>query len=257
MVQAARGLLSAVTRVLLLADMVVVKQIISVKKKVRPFVSSAHSYRRIVRLGHVDFEPTGSGHLVFGVRQILRCLRQPNGRVGPSDGRSTKCTFVDIYRSVYKSLSLCSGSERRTPSISTIRFSDHSREVNHAHPHLIQGTSLAGYLPAFPSSFYRCSLVVPSAHRMCSLASMPRSRLRSSSVRTRHGPIDRLRFWLDLIKQQHSHDDLAPDQERDQFRQSPPTIRSTVERLVSMHSIIVVSLVRRGNAQRVVDIEHD
>lgn len=32
MVQAARGLLSAVTRVLLLADMVVVKQIISVKK---------------------------------------------------------------------------------------------------------------------------------------------------------------------------------------------------------------------------------
>lgn len=34
MVQAARGLLSAVTRVLLLADMVVVKQIISVKKKV-------------------------------------------------------------------------------------------------------------------------------------------------------------------------------------------------------------------------------
>jgi hypothetical protein len=35
MVQAARGLLSAVTRVLLLADMVVVKQIISVKKKVR------------------------------------------------------------------------------------------------------------------------------------------------------------------------------------------------------------------------------
>jgi hypothetical protein len=35
MVQAARGLLSAVTRVLLLADIVVVKQIISVKKKVR------------------------------------------------------------------------------------------------------------------------------------------------------------------------------------------------------------------------------
>jgi hypothetical protein len=35
MVQAARGLLSAVTRVLLLADMVVVKQIICVKKKVR------------------------------------------------------------------------------------------------------------------------------------------------------------------------------------------------------------------------------
>ena len=34
MVQAARGLLSAVTRVLLLADMVVVKQIITVKKKV-------------------------------------------------------------------------------------------------------------------------------------------------------------------------------------------------------------------------------
>ncbi|CAF4349984.1 unnamed protein product [Adineta steineri] len=34
MVQAARGLLSAVTRVLLLADMVVVKQIISTKKKV-------------------------------------------------------------------------------------------------------------------------------------------------------------------------------------------------------------------------------
>ena len=34
MVQAARGLLSAVTRVLLLADVVVVKQIISVKKKV-------------------------------------------------------------------------------------------------------------------------------------------------------------------------------------------------------------------------------
>ncbi|UJR36232.1 hypothetical protein I4U23_028964 [Adineta vaga] len=34
MVQAARGLLSAVTRVLLLADMVVVKQIISIKKKV-------------------------------------------------------------------------------------------------------------------------------------------------------------------------------------------------------------------------------
>ena len=34
MVQAARGLLSAVTRVLLLADMVVVKQVISVKKKV-------------------------------------------------------------------------------------------------------------------------------------------------------------------------------------------------------------------------------
>jgi hypothetical protein len=33
-VQAARGLLSAVTRVLLLADMVVVKQIISTKKKV-------------------------------------------------------------------------------------------------------------------------------------------------------------------------------------------------------------------------------
>jgi hypothetical protein len=37
MVQAARGLLSAVTRVLLLADMVVVKQIISVKKKVINF----------------------------------------------------------------------------------------------------------------------------------------------------------------------------------------------------------------------------
>lgn len=35
MVQAARGLLSAVTRVLLLADMVVVKQIIHIKKKVR------------------------------------------------------------------------------------------------------------------------------------------------------------------------------------------------------------------------------
>lgn len=35
MVQAARGLLSAVTRVLLLADMVVVKQIIGVKKKVK------------------------------------------------------------------------------------------------------------------------------------------------------------------------------------------------------------------------------
>ena len=34
MVQAARGLLSAVTRVLLLADVVIVKQIISVKKKV-------------------------------------------------------------------------------------------------------------------------------------------------------------------------------------------------------------------------------
>ena len=34
MVQAARGLLSAVTRVLLLADMVVVKQIIHIKKKV-------------------------------------------------------------------------------------------------------------------------------------------------------------------------------------------------------------------------------
>ena len=34
MLQAARGLLSAVTRVLLLADMVVVKQIITVKKKV-------------------------------------------------------------------------------------------------------------------------------------------------------------------------------------------------------------------------------
>ena len=34
MVQAARGLLSAVTRVLLLADMVVVKQIITTKKKV-------------------------------------------------------------------------------------------------------------------------------------------------------------------------------------------------------------------------------
>jgi len=34
MVQAARGLLSAVTRVLLLADMVVVKQIIHTKKKV-------------------------------------------------------------------------------------------------------------------------------------------------------------------------------------------------------------------------------
>jgi hypothetical protein len=37
MVQAARGLLSAVTRVLLLADMVVVKQIITVKKKVIDF----------------------------------------------------------------------------------------------------------------------------------------------------------------------------------------------------------------------------
>jgi hypothetical protein len=34
MVQAARGLLSAVTRVLLLADIVVVKQIIHIKKKV-------------------------------------------------------------------------------------------------------------------------------------------------------------------------------------------------------------------------------
>jgi hypothetical protein len=34
MVPAARGLLSAVTRVLLLADMIVIKQIISVKKKV-------------------------------------------------------------------------------------------------------------------------------------------------------------------------------------------------------------------------------
>ena len=34
MVQAARGLLSAVTRVLLLADMVVVKQIVHIKKKV-------------------------------------------------------------------------------------------------------------------------------------------------------------------------------------------------------------------------------
>lgn len=34
MVQAARGLLSAVTRVLLMADLVVVKQIITVKKKV-------------------------------------------------------------------------------------------------------------------------------------------------------------------------------------------------------------------------------
>jgi hypothetical protein len=34
MVQAARGLLSAVTRVLLLADLVVVKQIIHTKKKV-------------------------------------------------------------------------------------------------------------------------------------------------------------------------------------------------------------------------------
>lgn len=34
MIQAARSLLSAVTRVLLLADMVVVKQIISIKKKV-------------------------------------------------------------------------------------------------------------------------------------------------------------------------------------------------------------------------------
>lgn len=40
MVQAARGLLSAVTRVLLLADMVVVKQIISVKKKVRRHVQA-------------------------------------------------------------------------------------------------------------------------------------------------------------------------------------------------------------------------
>lgn len=35
MVQAARGLLSAVTRVLLMADMVVVKQIFAIKKKVR------------------------------------------------------------------------------------------------------------------------------------------------------------------------------------------------------------------------------
>ena len=34
MVQAARGLLSAVTRVLLMADMVVVKQILQIKKKV-------------------------------------------------------------------------------------------------------------------------------------------------------------------------------------------------------------------------------
>jgi hypothetical protein len=38
MVPAARALLSSVTRVLLLADMIVVKQIIAVKKHVRSFV---------------------------------------------------------------------------------------------------------------------------------------------------------------------------------------------------------------------------
>ena len=103
MVQAARGLLSAVTRVLLLADMVVVKQIISVKKKVRP---SARFRPDIATLGHVDFEPTGSGHLLFGVREILRRLRQSNGRVGPSDRRSTERTFVGIHRSVHTRLSL-------------------------------------------------------------------------------------------------------------------------------------------------------
>ena len=44
MVQAARGLLSAVTRVLLLADMVVVKQIISTKKKVCFFLNRLNVY---------------------------------------------------------------------------------------------------------------------------------------------------------------------------------------------------------------------
>lgn len=44
MIHAARSLLSAVTRVLLLADMVVVKQIISVKKKVWMFIWNQRFY---------------------------------------------------------------------------------------------------------------------------------------------------------------------------------------------------------------------
>lgn len=48
MVQAARGLLSAVTRVLLLADMVVVKQIIHIKKKVRFVLEMKMETKRIV-----------------------------------------------------------------------------------------------------------------------------------------------------------------------------------------------------------------
>lgn len=57
MVQAARGLLSAVTRVLLLADMVVVKQIISIKKKVTSRLDFATKHISFLfNVGHLDFK---------------------------------------------------------------------------------------------------------------------------------------------------------------------------------------------------------
>ena len=61
MVQAARGLLSAVTRVLLLADMVVVKQIITVKKKVcvKSMIIKRSSFNFDVDLGRFYFESFG------------------------------------------------------------------------------------------------------------------------------------------------------------------------------------------------------
>ena len=58
MVQAARGLLSAVTRVLLLADMIVVKQIISIKKKVTSLLDFVRRKKipLLFNVGHVDFK---------------------------------------------------------------------------------------------------------------------------------------------------------------------------------------------------------
>jgi hypothetical protein len=75
MVQAARGLLSAVTRVLLMADMVVVKQILHIKKKVMSTLNrleTVTSFSEFVKLfGVYGSQMVELAHLT-GDRQNVR-----------------------------------------------------------------------------------------------------------------------------------------------------------------------------------------
>lgn len=84
MVQAARGLLSAVTRVLLLADMVVVKQIIHIKKKVRFRWEMFMERMRVVFVGGGDIESIGNGHVIFGICEIIWRVWQSDGGISTS-----------------------------------------------------------------------------------------------------------------------------------------------------------------------------
>jgi len=81
MIQAARSLLSAVTRVLLLADMVVVKQIINIKKQVETKKNSKSNqdFNELLLLGYVDIESIGECHVFCRICEIVCNLWQSNG----------------------------------------------------------------------------------------------------------------------------------------------------------------------------------